>query len=226
MTQGSRPPLQPGTLSWVHPSREDWPIFSSSLSVEGDGSIPRGRHWIWALNRLSGVLCLPFGSFSFQGREQKASRGCCFAQGHAASRELLLLGRKCQDSCHLIPTSFCLVPSPSPEPSCLLEAPVLAAFPDPQAHSRCELARGTSAPKLSGWSFRTHQVTCGAHRAGHGLRMLQHPAPQQVEELVWAFSPPISPHAWPRLSPQATWLWLGLSAPGFAGAMLPQSSLP
>ena len=56
--------------------------------------------------------------------------------------------------------------------------------------------------------------------------MLQHPAPQQVEELVWAVSPPISPHAGARLSPQATWLWLGLSAPGFAGETLPQSSLP
>ena len=89
VTQGSRPPLQPGTLSWVHPSWEDWSIFSSSLSVEGDGSIPRGRHWIRALTSLSGVLCLPVGSFSFQGKEQKALRGCCFAQGHAASQELL-----------------------------------------------------------------------------------------------------------------------------------------
>ena len=92
VTQGSRPPLQPGTLSWVHLSWEDWSIFSSSLSVEGDGSIPRGRHWIWAPTSLSGVLCLPVGSFSFQGREQKALRGCCFAQGHTASQELLLSG--------------------------------------------------------------------------------------------------------------------------------------
>ena len=34
------------------------------------------------------------------------------------------------------------------------------------------------------------------------------------------------PGAQPRLSPQATWLWLGLSAPGFAGETLPRSSLP
>lgn len=229
VTQGSRPPLQPRTLSWVHLSREDWSIFSSSLSVEGDGSIPRGRRWIWALTSLSGVLCLPVGSFSFQGREQKALRGCCFAQGHAASQELLLLGRKCQDSCHLIPTSFCLVPSPSPEPFCGWRHPSLLPSPTPKPTADVSWLGVPWLPSgLGGASGPTgcHQVTCGAHRAGLSLRMLQHPAPQQVEELVWALSPPISPHAWPRLSPQATWLWLGLSVPGFAGETLPQSSLP
>lgn len=69
------------------------------------------------------------------------------------------------------------------------------SFPDPRAHSRRELAQGTTAPELSGWTAGRLQVTCGAHRAGHSLRMLQHPAPRQVEELVWALSPPISPHA-------------------------------
>ena len=180
MTQGSRPPLQPRTLSWVHLSREDWSIFSSSLSVEGDGSIPRGRRWIWALTSLSGVLCLPVGSFSFQGREQKALRGCCFAQGHAASQELLLLGRKCQDSCHLIPTSFRLVPSPSPEPFCGWRHPSLLPSPTPKPTADVSWLGVPWLPsRLGGASGPTgcRQVTCGAHRAGLSLRMLQHSSP-------------------------------------------------
>lgn len=82
----------------------------------------------------------------------------------------------------LLPNPYFFPPSTLPQPRTLLwlEAAILAAFPDPQAHSRFVSWLGVPRllSALGGASGPTgrHQVMCRAHRAGHGLRMLQHSA--------------------------------------------------
>ena len=52
------------------------------------------------------------------------------------------------------------------------------SFPDPRAHSRCELAQGTAAPELSGWSLRTCWPPPGDVRSPPGWPQLEDaPAP-------------------------------------------------
>lgn len=66
------PPL--GMLNRAAGPGEDCFTFAFPVCAAGS-RVPRGGHWIPALTRPSGSVCLSFGSFAFQGREQKAWRG-------------------------------------------------------------------------------------------------------------------------------------------------------
>lgn len=76
---------QLGVLSQVRAPGEDCFAFGSSLSVGQGGRIPRGRHWIPALARLSGFLCLSLEAFLSRGGNKRLGEDECFVQGDTAS---------------------------------------------------------------------------------------------------------------------------------------------
>lgn len=123
-------------------------------------------------------------------------------------------GTRCQDSCHLIPASSPRHPPGPLEPPCCWRHQSL--LPPTAGVSWLGVPHSPRAVWVElQRPLATRQVTWGAHRAGHGLKIVQHPAPQQVEEWVWPFPHP-SPACWgpPLAQPMGH---LPLAAPECAG---------